>query len=64
MLDNHQLTVGHELIMLDAELCIPWCYKKVWRTKTNTGKVRYQKHTRGVQTTSLVAGRTCQVISL
>lgn len=28
MLDNHQLTVGHELIMLDAEICIPCAIKK------------------------------------
>lgn len=40
VLDNHQLSVGHELIMLDAEICIPCAIKNVWRTKTNTGKVR------------------------
>lgn len=28
MLDNHQLTVGHELIMLDAEICIPCAIKE------------------------------------
>lgn len=29
------------------------CYKRVWRTKTNTAILRYQKHARGVQTATL-----------
>lgn len=37
MLDNCQLTVGHEFIRLDAEICIPCAIKELGRkTKPST----------------------------